>query len=36
MISFLRTIFAIVTAFVVTTVLGLTTIVAGLFGVEET
>jgi 1-acyl-sn-glycerol-3-phosphate acyltransferase len=35
MISFLRTIFAIVTAFVVTTVLGLTTIVAGLLGVED-
>jgi 1-acyl-sn-glycerol-3-phosphate acyltransferase len=35
MISFLRTIFAIVTAFVVTTVLGLMTIVAGLLGVED-
>jgi 1-acyl-sn-glycerol-3-phosphate acyltransferase len=35
MISFLRTIFAIVTAFVVTTVLGLMTIIAGLFGVED-
>ena len=30
MISFLRTIFTIITAFVVTTVLGLMTIIAGL------
>ncbi|MEA2761996.1 MAG: 1-acyl-sn-glycerol-3-phosphate acyltransferase [Gemmatimonadaceae bacterium] len=35
MISFLRTIFAIFMAFAVTTVLGLTTIVAGLLGVED-
>jgi 1-acyl-sn-glycerol-3-phosphate acyltransferase len=35
MISFLRTIFTIITAVVVTTVLGLTTIVAGLLGVED-
>ncbi|HEY8851422.1 MAG TPA: lysophospholipid acyltransferase family protein [Gemmatimonadaceae bacterium] len=35
MISILRTIFAIVTAFVVTTVLGLMAIVAGLLGVED-
>ena len=35
MISFLRTIFAIITAVVVTTVLGLTTIVAGLLGIED-
>jgi 1-acyl-sn-glycerol-3-phosphate acyltransferase len=35
MISFLRTIFAIVTAFAVTTVLGLMTIIAGLLGVED-
>jgi 1-acyl-sn-glycerol-3-phosphate acyltransferase len=35
MISFLRTIFTIITAFVVTAVLGLTTIIAGLLGVED-
>jgi 1-acyl-sn-glycerol-3-phosphate acyltransferase len=35
MISFVRTIFAIITAFVVTAVLGLTTIIAGLLGVED-
>jgi 1-acyl-sn-glycerol-3-phosphate acyltransferase len=35
MISFLRTIFAIITAFVVTTVLGLMTIIAGLLGVQD-
>jgi 1-acyl-sn-glycerol-3-phosphate acyltransferase len=35
MISFLRTIFTIATAFLVTTVLGLITIIAGLFGVED-
>jgi 1-acyl-sn-glycerol-3-phosphate acyltransferase len=35
MISFLRTIFTILTAVVVTTVLGLTTIIAGLLGVED-
>jgi 1-acyl-sn-glycerol-3-phosphate acyltransferase len=35
MISFLRTIFAIITAIVVTTVLGLTTIIAGLLGIED-
>ena len=35
MISFLRTIFTIITAFVVTTVLGLVTIIAGLVGVED-
>ena len=35
MISLLRTIFAIITAFVVTTILGLLTIIAGLLGVED-
>jgi 1-acyl-sn-glycerol-3-phosphate acyltransferase len=35
MISFLRTILTIITAFVVTTVLGLMTIIAGLIGVED-
>jgi 1-acyl-sn-glycerol-3-phosphate acyltransferase len=35
MISILRTIFAIITAIAVTTVLGLTTIVLGLLGVED-
>jgi 1-acyl-sn-glycerol-3-phosphate acyltransferase len=35
MISFLRTIFAVITAFIVTTVLGLTTIIAGVLGVED-
>ncbi len=35
MISFLRTIFTIITAFVVTAVLGLTTIIAGLLGVQD-
>jgi 1-acyl-sn-glycerol-3-phosphate acyltransferase len=35
MISFLRTILTIITAFIVTTVLGLITIVAGLLGVED-
>ncbi len=35
MISFLRTILTVVTAFVVTTVLGLTTIIAGLLGVKD-
>src|SRR3982074_3307213 len=35
MISFLRTIFTIATAFLVATVLGLIPIIAGLFGVED-
>jgi 1-acyl-sn-glycerol-3-phosphate acyltransferase len=35
MISFLRTIFAIITAVAVTTVLGLATIIAGLLGVDD-
>jgi 1-acyl-sn-glycerol-3-phosphate acyltransferase len=35
MISFLRTILTIITAFLVTTVLGLITIIAGLIGVED-
>ncbi|MDQ6768687.1 MAG: 1-acyl-sn-glycerol-3-phosphate acyltransferase [Gemmatimonadota bacterium] len=35
MISFLRTILTVVTAFIVTTVLGLTVIIAGLFGVTD-
>jgi 1-acyl-sn-glycerol-3-phosphate acyltransferase len=35
MISFLRTIFTIITAVIVTTVLGFTTIIAGLLGVED-
>ncbi|HEV2017949.1 MAG TPA: lysophospholipid acyltransferase family protein [Gemmatimonadaceae bacterium] len=35
MISFLRTVLTILTAFTVTTVLGLMTIIAGLFGVED-
>jgi 1-acyl-sn-glycerol-3-phosphate acyltransferase len=35
MISFLRTIFTIITAVIVTTVLGLATIIAGLLGIED-